>query len=279
MVTEFEVERAGGVLHAYDSGSDASGPFTLVWHHGSPQTGAPLDPVLSAAAARGIRVVSYGRPSYGGSTARPGRDVASAAADVVAIADALGLDRLAMMGASGGGPHALAAAALAPGRVVGVVTLGSPAPFTERFDWFGGMAAPAALRSAREGRAARAAFAEHDEFDPEQFVAADYAALEGEWASLGADVARSEAFGPGGLVDDDVALAAPWGFELGDVRAPVLVVQGADDRVIPPAHGEWLARWIPGAELWLRPSDGHISVLDAMPEALDWLLAKPGVRG
>lgn len=273
MITEFEVERAGGVLHAYDSGAGAAGPFTLVWHHGSPQTGAPLEPVLSAAAARGIRVVSFGRPGYGGSTARPGRDVASASADVVAIADALGLDRLAMMGASGGGPHALAPAALAPERVAGAVTLGGPAPFTEQFDWFAGMAAPAALRAAREGRVARAAFAEHDEFDPEQFVAADYAALEGDWASLGADVARSEAFGPGGLVDDDVALAAPWGFELGDVRAPVLVVQGGDDRVIPPSHGEWLARRIPGAELWLRPADGHISVLDAVPDALDWLLA------
>ena len=273
MITEFEVARAAGVLHAYDSGPDAAAPFTLVWHHGSPQTGAPLEPVLSAAAARGIRVVSYGRPSYGGSTARPGRDVASASADVVAIADALGLDRLAMMGASGGGPHALAPAALAPERVAGAVTLGGPAPFTEQFDWFAGMAAPAALRAAREGRVARAAFAEHDEFDPEQFVAADYAALEGDWASLGADVARSEAFGPGGFVDDDVALAAPWGFELGDVRAPVLVVQGGEDRVIPPSHGEWLARRIPGADLWLRPADGHISVLDAVPDALDWLLA------
>ena len=274
MITEFEVAREGGVLHAYDSGADASAPFTLVWQHGSPQTGAPLDPVLSAAAARGIRVVSYGRPGYGGSTARPGRTVASASADIVAIADALGLDRLALMGASGGGPHALAPAALAPERVSGVVTLGGSAPFTEQFDWFAGMAAPAALRAARDGRVARAALAEHDEFDPEQFVAADYAALEGDWASLGADVARSEAFGPGGLVDDDVALAAPWGFELDDVRAPVLVVQGGEDRVIPPSHGEWLARRIPGAELWLRPADGHISVLDAVPDALDWLLAR-----
>lgn len=272
MIIEFEVVRAGGVLHAYDSGADVAGLFTLVWHHGSPQTGAPLDPVLTAAAARGIRVVSYGRPGYGGSTARPGRDVASAAADVLAIADTLGLDQLAMMGASGGGPHGLAVAALAPDRVAGAVTLGSPAPFTEEFDWFAGMASPAALRAARKGRAARATFAEHEEFDPEQFVAADYAALEGEWASLGADVARAEAFGPGGLVDDDVAVAAYWGFELGDVRAPVLVVQGGDDRVIPPAHGEWLARRIPGAELSLRFPDGHISVLDAVPDALDWLL-------
>ena len=101
----------GRVLRAYDSGADAdsgvdaesgadaaAGPV-LVWHHGSPQTGAPLEPVLAAAAARGIRVLSYGRPSYGGSSPKPGRDVASAAADVAAVADAFGVARFAAMGA------------------------------------------------------------------------------------------------------------------------------------------------------------------------------------
>lgn len=273
MVIEFVVGRGDGILHAYDSGPDVAGPFALVWHHGSPQTGAPLDPVLAAAAARGIRLVSYGRPSYGGSTARPGRDVASAADDVAAIADVLGLQRLAMMGTSGGGPHALAAAALLPDRVVGAVSIAGMAPFTAEFDWFAGMASPDALRAARNGRASRAAFAEVEEFDPAQFVPADWAALEGNWASLGADVARSEAFGRGGLVDDDVAFAAPWGFELGDIQVPVLVVQGGADRVVPTSHGEWLAQRIAGAELRLRPDDGHVSVLDVVPEAIDWLVA------
>jgi pimeloyl-ACP methyl ester carboxylesterase len=93
--------RDGRTLRAHDSGS-ADG-ITIVWHHGSPQTGALLEPLLSAAAARDLRLVGYARPSYGGSSPKPGRDVASAAADVAQVADVLGVDRFAVMGASGGG--------------------------------------------------------------------------------------------------------------------------------------------------------------------------------
>ena len=70
-----------------------------------------------------------------------------------------------------------------------------------------------------------------------------------------------------------MAFADPWGFELGAISAPVLLVQGGEDRVIPPAHADWLLGHIPSAELWLRPRDGHVSVLDACPVAMDWLRA------
>ena len=100
----------GRTLQVYDSG--AADDFTLLWHHGAPQTGAPLDPLLTAAARRGIRLLSYARPAYGGSSPDPGRDVASAAADVAQLADALGVGRFEAVGASWGGPHALACAAL-----------------------------------------------------------------------------------------------------------------------------------------------------------------------
>lgn len=130
----------GRLVRVYDTGGqDASDALTVLWHHGSPQTGAPLEPLLSAAAARRIRLLSYGRPSYGGSSPNPGRNVASAAADVSQIVEALGVARLAVMGASGGGPHALACAALLPDRVVGVVCLAGLAPFTDSFDWYAGM--------------------------------------------------------------------------------------------------------------------------------------------
>lgn len=275
MVIERDVRLADGrVLRAYDSGADASARLVLAWHHGSPQTGAPLEPVQSAAAARGIRVLSYGRPSYGGSTPNPGRDVASASADVVAVADAFGVDRFASMGASGGGPHALAGAALRPDRVTGVVTIAGLAPYTEAFDWFDGMRSPEALRAARRGRAARARHAEVEEFDPEQFIPADFAALDGNWAALGADVGRSDEFGPGGLIDDDVAFVSPWGFALEDVTAPVLVVQGEQDRVVPRRHAAWLLSRLPNATLWMRLDDGHVSVLDTVPDAMDWLLER-----
>jgi len=273
MVDEREVRLDDGrVLRAYDTGPAAGSSQVLVWHHGSPQTGAPLDPVVAAAAARGIRLISYARPSYGGSSPRPGRDVASSAADVAAVADAFGVDRFAAMGASGGAPHALAGAALEPERVTAVVSIAGLAPYTDEFDWFAGMRSPDALRAALEGREARARFAESEEFDPEQFLPADYAALEGEWASLGADVGRSDAFGPDGLIDDDVAFASAWGFELEQVTAPVLLVQGEGDRVVPRTHAAWMLSRLPNARLWARLDDGHVSVLATVPDAMDWVL-------
>jgi pimeloyl-ACP methyl ester carboxylesterase len=259
----------GRTLDVHDDGGDG---HAIVWHHGSPQTGAPLAPVLEAARERGLRHVSYARPSYGGSTPQPGRDVAAAARDVAQLADALGLTRFATMGASGGGPHALACAALLGARVTGVICLASPAPYTEAFDWFGGMVAPGGLRAARDGRDARAAV--EDEFDPESFTAADRAALEERWAALGEDAMRAGQAGPDGLIDDDVAYAKPWGFELRELTAPVLLAQGLEDRVIPHSHAEHLLRELPDAELWLRRNDGHVSILDVIPLALDWLVQR-----
>jgi pimeloyl-ACP methyl ester carboxylesterase len=265
----------GRTLVAHDAGDRGDAALTVVWHHGSPQTGALLEPLLEAAAPRRVRLVSYARPSYGGSTPDSGRTVSSAAADVRAIADALGLGRFATMGASGGGPHALACAALLSERVSAVATFASPAPFTREFDWFAGMVAPGGLRSAAEGgRAARARFAETEEFDERQFVEADWAALGGAWRALGRDAQAAGEAGPDGLIDDDVAFVRPWGFDLADVAVPVLVVQGEADRVIPPSHARWLGSHLPDAELRLRPGEGHVSILGAVPEALDWLIAK-----
>jgi pimeloyl-ACP methyl ester carboxylesterase len=273
MVSERDLQLDDGrTLRVYDTGADRAA-MALVWHHGSPQTGAPLEPLLSAAGARGIRLLSYGRPSYGGSTPRPGRDVASAAADVEQMANALGVGRFAVLGASGGGPHALACAALLPDRVTGTVCLAGIAPLTDDFDWFGGMAADRGLRAAIEGREARARFAASDEFDPESFTPADWAALAGGWSSLGADVGLANDAGPDGLIDDDVAAVSPWGFNVTEISTPVLLVQGGQDRVIPPAHAEWMLHRLRRSELWLRPNDGHISILDACPVAMDWLLA------
>ena len=249
----------------------------MLWHHGSPQTGAPLEPLLAAAAERGVRLLSYGRPSYGGSSPRPGRNVASAASDVAQIADALGIARFAVMGASGGGPHALACAALLPARVSGVACLAGLAPYAaDGFDWFGGMATDgAALRAAVAGRQARERHEATTEFDPESFTERDYATLAGAWSSLSADVGLASAAGADGLIDDDLAFVAPWGFQVSDITAPVLIVQGGQDRVVPPAHADWLLRQCRHAELWFRPNDGHISILDACPLAIDWLRAHP----
>jgi pimeloyl-ACP methyl ester carboxylesterase len=275
MDTVLDVQLTDGrTLRVHDSGGH--GP-AILWHHGSPQTGALLDPLVTAAESRGIRLFSYGRPSYGGSSPNRGRSVGSAAADVLAIVDELEIDRFATMGASGGGPNALACAALLPDRVVGVATFATLAPISARdgadgIDWFAGMASDASLKAAIDGVEARTAFAEVDEFNPASFNAHDYELLDGTWSSLGADVGRSGQWGSEGIIDDDVAYVNPWGFEPSDIEAPTLLAHGGDDRVVPSSHSLWLSQQCSNAELWLRPRDGHIGVLQATPLAMDWLL-------
>ncbi|HEY4267198.1 MAG TPA: alpha/beta hydrolase [Galbitalea sp.] len=262
----------GRTLRAYDS-QIQDAVLTIVWHHGSPQTGAILEPLLAAAADRGIRMLSFGRANYGGSSELRDRDVASVAADVAALADTFGVDRFAVSGASGGGPHALACAALLGERVTGVATFASLAPFGADIDWFGGMAADGqSLRAAVEGRTARERYEETAEFDPTSFNDLDYAALAESWADLGRDVGASEAWGTVGVIDDDLAFVKPWGFDVASIGCPALVAHGGDDSVVPVSHGEWLARAITDAELWLRPRAGHIAILDTVSVAMDWLL-------
>jgi pimeloyl-ACP methyl ester carboxylesterase len=260
------------------AGDDAA--LTIVWHHGSPQTGALLVPLADAAADRDIRIVSFGRADYGGSSPLPDRDIASVAFDVGEIADALGIDRFAVMGASGGGPHSLACAALLPDRVVAAACFASVAPYsaepfgTDGVDWFAGMSSDgASLRAALAGRAERERYQETSEFDVDSFIAADYAALDGAWRSLGADAGEAGRAGSEGLVDDDLALVKPWGFDVAAISTPVLLAQGGSDRVIPQSHAYRLLERIPDAELWLRPADGHVSILSTCPLAMDWLLA------
>ncbi len=125
-------------------------------------------------------------------------------------------------------------------------------------DWFDGMypGGVATLQAARAGREAKARHEETAEFDPEMFTPADHAALEGPWSWLGSVVGPAMAHGPGGLIDDDLAYVAPWGFDPAGITAPVLLLHGGQDRIVPSSHGEWLAAACPSSELWLSPDDG-----------------------
>ncbi len=275
MVTELDVELPDGRrLHAYDTGADGDPGLVVVWHHGTPAVGAPPRPLLAVSERMGIRWLSYDRPGYGGSTPNPGRDVGTAAADVAAVADALGVERFAVMGHSGGGPHALACAALLPERVLAAVVIAGLAPLdAEGLHWFAGMEAAAVdiLRATIEGPQARA---RHDAMTgPPRLplTAADAAAVAAEWGWLTEVVGAAKAEGHPGQIHDDLAYVAYWGFEPSTITAPTLVIQGGRDRVVPHAHGEWLAEAIPGCSLWLSADDGHISVLDQADEALAWL--------
>jgi pimeloyl-ACP methyl ester carboxylesterase len=277
LVTELDVTRADGrVLHAYDRPVDAE-RLVVVWHHGTPNIGAPPEPLFAAADRLGIRWVSYDRPGYGGSTPRPDRTVGSAAEDVAAVADALGVERYAVVGHSGGAPHALASAVLRAERVIAAVSIAGIAPFAAAgLDWFAGMAASgvASLRAAAAGRAAKEAHeASGAEYDPE-FTPDDLAALGSEWAWLGGVVGPAEAAGPAPLIDDDLAYVNPWGFDPADGHVPALFLHGRRDRVLPSSHSEWLAGHWRGGQLRLLPEAGHISILGSAGAALEWLAAQ-----
>jgi pimeloyl-ACP methyl ester carboxylesterase len=273
-VTEVDLRTPDGRnLHVYDTGGTG---LPVVWHHGTPNVGEPPEPLFPAAERLGVRWLSYDRPGYGGSSPRVGRDVASAAGDVAVLADALGVDRFAVVAHSGGVPHALACAALLPGRVTAAVGVAGPAPFdADGLDWFAGMAASqvASLGAAAAGRAAKERYETDDGGHDPELVPADEAILTGDWSWLLDVVGPAVVAGPQARIDDDLAFVAPWGFDPARVVAPVLFLHGGRDRVVPAAHSAWLARRCPEAELRVSPDDGHLSILDAADAALEWLVA------
>lgn len=288
---ELRLETADGrALTAYDAG-DAAGR-AIIFHPGTPGSGQPFDRHVALAREQGVRLVSFDRAGYAESTRRPGRTVADVVPDVEAVVDALGIERFATMGLSGGGPHALATAAGLRDRVVAVAAVASIGPPDRPdLDLMEGMGEGniAEFGLAEQGEAALRPALECDvaalaDVDVPAFVeswrpflsAVDAAALDGDLGAfvLGS-IRRGLARSVDGWVDDDLAFTRPWGFELESIVAPVLVVQGRQDLMVPWGHGEWLARNLPGAEAWLLVEEGHLTLfLNVLPRIQDWLLAR-----
>ncbi len=264
-----------GIVRWRESG-DPAAPITAIWHHGTPGIGAPPGPLLATSEALGIRWLGFDRPGYGGSTATDSWSIADAAAMAEGVADAAGAGAFAVVGHSGGGPHALACAALLGDRVTAAVSISGLAPYdADGLDWYAGMYEDGAaeLRTAVNGRDALHLLLEESDFNPEMFTPEDHAALEGEWDWFNGIADAGTAEGVAGMVSDDVAFVRPWGFEPAAITPPTLLVHGTDDRIVPLAHSRWLADSIVRAELWVRPADGHLSVMHAGEQMLDWLVA------
>ncbi len=275
---ERDVEvRDGRVVHVYDTHPGDTSRQVVWWHHGTPNVGDPPRPLLVASDRLGVRWVSVDRPGYGGSAPDPDRTVGSVALDVGDVADALGLERFGVMGHSGGGPHALACAALLGERAVATAAVSSPAPYAaEGLDFFAGMATAGVQehRTAALGRTAvLAADEDGDDLDI-GFTAADEAALRGRWAWFLDVVRPALATGREGGIEDSLASVAPWGFDVATIASPVLLVHGDADRLVPVTHARWLAGRCDVAELWERPGDGHITVMDAGEDVLAWLVGR-----
>lgn len=281
--------RDGRTLGVHEAG-DPTG-FPVLFHHGTPAAGLPYEPHAALAREQGIRLIGYDRAGYGASTRAKGRTVADCVADVTEIADALGLDRFATWGISGGGPHALACAALCDERLTAVASLASVAPYgVEGLEWLEGMGEDNHIEFAKvlEGEEPLRDYCasvaqEMVAAQPEELVQVigsllgpeDRSVLTGRFAEYMLECDRHGLeHGVDGWVDDDLAFVEHWGFELGAIARPVLLLHGEDDRFVPVSHGHWLAARIPGVEARIDASDGHLTLFERrMREVNDWLLS------
>lgn len=290
-VIEHDVTPAPGRTLRVREGGDAAG-IPVVTLHGNPGAGIPSGDDIVRARSRGIRLIAYDRPGYGGSTPLQGRNVADCASDIRAIAGALGLRGTAVWGLSGGGPHAAACAALLDDLVPAVAMLASVAPYSApNLDYFAGMSAntiatvtqmledPAAARAAMEG-ARRAIIGG----GIDETLSGMRATLpDGDAAVLGGEAGTAIrerwltglASSADGWWDDTLATVRDWGFDLSQIQTEVLILHGREDPIVPVAHGEWLAGAIPGAQARLLSGEGHFSLLGhPLNEAYDWMLAR-----
>jgi pimeloyl-ACP methyl ester carboxylesterase len=261
----------------------------LLFHHGTPGAGLPFTPMVEAAAAKGLRTVMYSRPGYGTSTPKLGRKVVDAASDAAFVVDALGATTFRTIGWSGGGPHALACAAALPERCLATATIAGVAPYSaEGLDWFDGMADENVEEFGRalQGAGALTSFLAEFAGAVTTITPADLAGslggllsevdkvqVTGGFAEWLVETFRSGlAHGIDGQRDDDLAFVSDWGFDLGEVHS-VAVWQGSQDRMVPYAHGVWLADHIPGARRRLLAGEGHLSIaLGSFDRILDDLL-------
>lgn len=280
----YEVQASdGSTLTVRDWGEPGQPP--VVFHHGLPAGGLKVPGGWEALDELPCRVITFDRPGFSGTPPRSGRSVSSAAAWSEAIADALSLDRFAVMGTSGGGPHAAAAAALLPGRVSRLcISVGVGPADVAGFD----IRDHVMLQTRDEIDLARAgepalrhyvdkALTQVAPLEPwlSQIAEPDVevlsrAELRFEEQAAGPDWLTQS---PEGWIDDDLALfARPWGFDFAAIVAPTVLLYGRQDVLVSPAHGEAYQRAIPHADLFVLDGAGHW-MRDYEPEALRWLTA------
>ena len=279
----------GRVLRFESTGAPSGSPVFLL--HGTPGSRVGPKPRSSVLYRLGVRLICHDRPGYGGSDRHEKRTVADAAADLETIADHLGIDRFAVVGRSGGGPHALAAAALLPERVVRAAALVSIAPVdAEGIDWFGGMtdentqAYSTADEDEQKLVESLRLRADRGRRDPTgmldalrlQMTEADLRVVHDLMIRKLLAENYSEALGPGpyGWIDDVLAFRRPWGFRLEDIRPPVRFWHGAQDNFAPASHTRWLAARVPHSELQVQSATAHFGAMEILPSMLSWLTSK-----
>jgi pimeloyl-ACP methyl ester carboxylesterase len=282
--------RDGRTLAVAEWGDPSGVPLFAL--HGTPGGRVSFwkDPTIYA--RHGLRRLTLDRPGYGESTRLPGRIVADVVPDIIAIADELGIGSFAVTGGSGGGPHALACAALLPDRILRCLADVSIAPLgAEGLDWLAGQAKgnveefEAAQRGEPDIRRlteveAAAMLARFDAGDA-NFLGEDYEMPEADRAQMLKHAGRMAVnlraglgSGVDGWVDDDIAFTKPWGFDVADIRVPVLLSYGRHDTLVPAAHGDWLAAHIPQAVSRVHENTGHLGDDDDIERDMAWLAGR-----
>lgn len=265
--------------------------FPTISIHGTPGCRLGRHPNQDLVKEAGMRVITFDRAGYGRSDRNPGRRVVDVVPDVRALADALEFDKFAIVGGSGGGPHTLAVAALMPERITRAACIVGIAPHEALGDdWTRGMdpmnvkefgwALEGEELLAKELTRESAEMCERVEVDPST-VLGDFVLPESDRKILSRqDVAQiirettneQNVNGVWGWVDDDLAFTKPWGFDPSTVRVPIAIWWGAEDVLVPPQHGEWLAANVPGAVTRVIEGGGHQSNPDSDFRLLsDWL--------
>jgi pimeloyl-ACP methyl ester carboxylesterase len=286
-VTIFVRSADGRRLAVRVAGNPAGHP--VVYLHGTPGSRVAPLPRERVLYTLGVRLITFDRPGYGGSDRLASRHVADVVPDVAAIADQLGVEAFAVLGRSGGGPHALACAALLPQRVTKAGILVSIAPWAAKgLDWFAGMSESnvreftSASRTPESLIVELAKTAARIKADPMSHVSAlgpelpedDRRVIKdaGIRRLLAENYKEALRDSADGWIDDSLAFCAPWGFDLADIRIPVLLWHGEKDVFSPAAHARWLADQIPTAELRVLPDSAHFRALEAVPDMLSWLI-------
>ena len=259
--------------------------------HGTPACGATFTFVDEAARAARIRVIAPDRPGIDESDRWPtkGHNVASYPEVLAATADALGIDTFGVLGYSGGGPYALAAAAALGARVTALAVVGSAGQvgvWAERREFelidreltLLSSRAPALASATLAASAfvARVAPSFALWFTQLGMSASDRAALalfESPRAAL-ALFTRAFERGSHGVVADYAALAKPWGFDvaaLQEATVPIHAWHGGADDIVPLRHSEELVARIPRIGLTVWPGVGHLAFVERANEIIDWL--------
>jgi pimeloyl-ACP methyl ester carboxylesterase len=281
-VRDQSMSLADGRTIAFTDLGAAAGPVVM-YFHGAPSSRLDLQLHDGTFAALGVRVVSPDRPGYGGSSAHTGRQREDWASDVAALADYLGVDRFAVMGVSTGGPYAVACAALLPDRVASAATVCGVTDCGWARAWHGLASNEAALMRIRDVDEAVAWCEARYGRDGSRFLdgelgdlaPADQRALKDGVLAAALVTSVREAFRQGvtGYAQDITVQGTPWTFDPSAIAAPVRVLHGEADTVIPVAHARHTAELIPGAQLSLWPVHGHISILTEIPRLAADLVA------